>query len=167
MRGVSVVVVGQLGSGVQEAAVPWEVAGHRGGVSRGLLALAPTGEGVELGVADVGQSGGRPGVVAGLRTARGGEGARGTRGSSAGRGPWAASAAADRCSSPWCSRRGAVVRVVHGGAGSRAAFVVGGGPHVVVAIGGVLRRGNVCKSSYGENKSSMTLTAWTNYMFQM
>lgn len=86
MRGVSVVVVGQLGSGVQEAAVPWEVAGHRGRVSRGLLALAPTGEGVELGVADVGKSGGGSRVVAGLGPARGCEGARGTGGSSAGRG---------------------------------------------------------------------------------
>lgn len=66
MRGVSIVVVGQLGSGVQEAAVSREVTGGRGRVSRGLLALAPAGEGVELGVADVGQSGRRSRVVAGL-----------------------------------------------------------------------------------------------------
>ena len=86
MRRVSVVIVGQLGSGVQEAAVPWEIAGHRGRVSRGLLALAPTGEGVELGVADVGQSGGGTGVVAGLGAARGSEGAGRTGCPSAGRG---------------------------------------------------------------------------------
>lgn len=29
---------------------------------------------------------------------------------------------------------------MHGGAGCRAAFIVGGGSHIVVAIGGVLRR---------------------------
>lgn len=139
MRGVSVVVVGQLGSGVQEAAVAWEFAGHRGGVSWRLLALAPTGKGVELGVADVRKSGGGSGVIAGLGAAWGSEGARGTWGSSASRGSRAAGTAGNRCSSTWCSRRGAVVRVVHGGARGRAAFVVGGGAHVVVAIGGVLR----------------------------
>lgn len=72
MRGVSIVVIGQLGRGVQEAAVPWEVAGCRGRVGRRLLALASTGEGVELSVADVGQSGRWSGVVAGLRAPRGG-----------------------------------------------------------------------------------------------
>lgn len=140
MRGVSVVVVCQLGSGVQEAAVAREVAGHGGGVSWRLLALAPTGKGVELGVADVRKSGGGSGVVAGLGPARGSEGARGTGGSSAGRGSRAAGTAGNRCSSTWCSRRGAVIRVVHGGARGRSAFIVGGGSHVVVAIGGVLER---------------------------
>lgn len=86
MRGVSVVVVRQLGSRVQEAAVPGEVAGHRGGVCCGLLALAPAGKGVELGIADVGKSGGGSGVIAGLGSARGRKGPRRNRGSSAGRG---------------------------------------------------------------------------------
>lgn len=54
MRGVSIVVVGHLGGGVQEAAVSGELAGCWGRISRGLLALGPSGEGVELGVADVG-----------------------------------------------------------------------------------------------------------------
>lgn len=86
MGGVSVVVVGQLRIGLQEAAVPWEVAGCGDGVGRGLLALAPTGEGVELGVADVGQSGWGSGIVAGLGPAGGSKGSRGTGGTSAGRG---------------------------------------------------------------------------------
>jgi len=138
MRGVPVVVVGQLGSGVQEAAVSREVAGHGGGVRRGLLALARAGEGVELGVADVGQSGGGPGVIAGLRAARGGEGARWSGGPSASRGPRASGTAADGCGSARRSRGRAVVGIVQGGAGSGAAFIVGGGAHVVVAVGGVL-----------------------------
>lgn len=71
MRRVSVVVIGQLGSGVHEAAVAREVTSHGGGVPRGLLALATTGEGVELGVADVGESGGGPRIVARLRPAGG------------------------------------------------------------------------------------------------
>lgn len=139
MRGVSVVVVGKLGGGVQEAAVAWEVAGCGGRVGRGLLALAPAGEGVELGVADVGQSGRGSWVVAGLRATGGGQGARGARGSSAGRGPRATGAAADGRGSPWRPCGGAVVGVVHGGAGGGAAFIMGRGSHVVVAIGGVLR----------------------------
>lgn len=155
MRGVPIVVVGQLGSGVQEAAVSLEVAGHGCGVRRRLLALACTGEGVELGVADVGQSGRGPGVIAGLGAARGGEGARGTRGSSAGRGSGASGTAADRSSSPWCSCRGAVVRVVQGGAGGRAAFIVGGGSHVVVAIGGVLKTGAETNSKRQQHRVSI------------
>lgn len=92
MRGVSVVVVGQLGGGVREAAVSQEVAGDGGGVRRGLLALARTGEGVELGVADVGQSGRGPGVVAGLGASGRGEGARGGEGTGRGEGPGGPSA---------------------------------------------------------------------------
>lgn len=138
MRGVSIVVVGQLRVGVQEAAVPGEVAGRGGGVGgRRRLALAPAGKGVELGVADVGQPGGRSGVIAGLGTAGRGKGAR-TRGSSARCGPRAAGTAADGRGAPWCSCRGAVVRVVHSGAGRGAAFVVSRGSDVVVAISRVL-----------------------------
>lgn len=139
MRWVSVVVVSQLGSGVHEAAVAREVASHGGGVCRGLLlALAATGEGVELGIADVGQSGGGARVVARLGSARGRQRTRRNRRSSAGCGSGPAGAAADRCSAPWGACRRAVVGVMHGGAGGRTSLVVGGGSHVVVAIGGVL-----------------------------
>lgn len=138
MGRVSVVVVGQLGRGVHEATVAWEVTGHRGGVRRGLLALATAGEGVELGVADVGESGGGAWVIARLGPSGGRQGTWRNRGPSAGCGSRATRAAADRCSAPWCSCRGAVVGVMHGGAGGRASLVVGGGAHIVVAIGGVL-----------------------------
>lgn len=140
MRGVSVIVVSQLRSGVQEAALSWEIAGNRGGVSWRLLALATTGEGVELSVADVGKSRRRPWVVAGLWPTRGGERTRGNRGSTAGCRSGAASTAADGCRSPRSSCRGAVVRVVHGGAGCRPAFIVGGGSHVIVTVGGILNK---------------------------
>lgn len=138
MRRVAVVVVGQLGGGVHEAAVAREVRSHRGGVGRGLLVLASAGEGVELGVADVGESGGGARVVARLGPPRGRQWARRDGGSSAGRGSGAAGAAADGCGAPRCSGRGAIVGVKHGGAGGRASLVVGGGSNVVVAVGGVL-----------------------------
>ena len=175
MRGVAVVVVGQLlGARVQEpaaAAVPGEVPGllQRGpgrGVALGQLlvltaapfaaaAAAPAaGEGVELGVADVGESGGGARVVAGLGPPGRGEGAgRGAAdalraadaaaaaATTAGRGARAprAAAAAEGGGAPRGAGGGAVVRVVQGGAGGRAArLVVGGGADVVVAVGGVL-----------------------------
>lgn len=138
MRGVAVIVVSQLGSGVQEAALSWEIAGDGGRVSRRLLALASPGEGVELGIADVGESGRGPGVIAGLRSARRGERTWGNRSSAASCRSRATSTAADGRRSTWSSCRRAVVGVVHGGAGRRAAFVVGGGSHVVITVGGVL-----------------------------
>lgn len=84
VRRVAVIVVSQLGSGVQEAALSLEIAGDGGGVSWRLLALAAPGEGVELGIADVGKSRWGPGIVAGLRSARGGERTGGDGGSAAG-----------------------------------------------------------------------------------
>lgn len=138
MRGVSVVVVGQLGGGVQEATVSWEVTSCGGRVSRGLLALTPAGERVELGIADVGQSGRRSGVITSLWAPGGGEGAGRTGSSSAGSGTRASGAAADGCSAPRCSSRGAVVGVVHGGTGPGQDFVLSGSSDVVVPVGGVL-----------------------------
>lgn len=140
MRGVAVIVVSQLRSGVQEAALSGEIAGDGGRVSRGLLALAAPGKGVELGIADVGKSRRGPGVIAGLRSSRGGERTRGDGSSAASCRSRATGAAADGRGSARSSSRRAVVRVVHGGAGCRAAFVMGGGAHVVIAVGGVLNR---------------------------
>lgn len=140
MRRVAVIVVSQLGSRVQEAALPWEIAGDGGGVSRRLLALASPGEGVELGIADVGKSRRGSGVIAGLRSARGGERTWGNRSSAARCCSRATGTAADGRGSTRSSCRRAVVGVVHGGAGRRAAFVVGGGSHVVIAVGGVLNK---------------------------
>lgn len=43
---------------------------------------------------------------------------------------------------------------MHGGAGGRAAFIMGGGSHVVVAIGGVLKKEKHKREydeGYGEN----------------
>lgn len=140
MRGVAVIVVSQLGRGIQETALSWEIAGDGGWVSRRLLALAAPGEGVELGIADVGESRRRPGVVAGLRSSRGGERTWGNRSSAASCRSRATGAAADGRGSTRSSRRRTVVGVVYGGAGRGAAFVVGGGAHVVITVGGVLSR---------------------------
>lgn len=152
MRGVAVIVVSQLGSGVQETALSWEIAGDRGRVSRRLLALATPGEGVKLGIADVGKSRRGPGVIAGLRSSRGGERTRGNRSSAASRCSRAASTAADGRGSTRSSSRRAIVGVVHGGAGRRPAFVVGGGANVVITVGGVLNKSREDKNDSVCNK---------------
>lgn len=102
--------------------------------------MTPAGERVELGIADVRQSGRRPGVVAGLRASRGGERSWGDGGSSAGGGSRAPGAATDGGCTAWRSCRGAVVGVVQGGTGPRVDFVLGRSSHVVVSVSGVLQR---------------------------
>lgn len=129
LGGVSIVIVGQLGCAVQQAAISGVISrGLQSWIGNCFLALCRPGEGVELGISCMGHPGRGSGVIAARPGAWYCTGGNSTAGSS--RGPAGGCAGGSAVWIGWTE-----LSLVVDGPG----LVVGSGSHVVVAVGWILR----------------------------